>query len=193
MTQRQQGGKVLDKAITFLQKHLNNQLKGEAIQDRVVLAKLQRDYVELAPEAVTVILVGLEPDAISRAANPRRATVSASSAGPVYPEIRLNLHLLFAARSESYETALRHVSAIIRYFQHMPVLTQHNAPDMDPAIDKLVMELQELSYKQQNDIWSMLKVAAVPSALYRVRMVVFEQGVSATPRIVETDTGISAQ
>ena len=181
---------MLDKVVTFLQKQLNNQLKGDSVQDRVVLAKLGKDCVHLALEAVTVILVGIEPDHISRSADPYRGSATTGGSGPVYPEIRLNLYLFLAAQFESYENALHHLSVIIRYFQHNPVLTHENAPMMHADIDRLSVELQEMPFSQHNDIWNTLKVAAVPSLLYRVRTVVFEQQPSAlTPAIVETEEG----
>jgi len=177
---------MLDKAIVFLQKHLNARLKGDDPADRVVLAKVEADQVKLTLDAVTVILVGLEPDPISRSADPYRATTTSGASGPVYPEIRLNLYLLFAARFTAYENALAHLSKIIRYFQQNPVLSQQNAPEMDPELDRLLLELQSLPSKEQNEIWSSLKVPANPSLLYRVKVVVFSQEPSTeTPAIVE--------
>lgn len=185
---------MLDKAVTFLQKHLNNKLRGDATQDRVVLAKVEKDYVSLTLEAVTLVLVGIAPDPISRSADPYRGALPNGGAGPVHPEIRLNLDLLFAARFESYENALGHLSKILRYFQQNPVLTRQNAPEMDPEIDKLVLELMELPLARQNDIWSMLKVAATPAILYRARTVVFqEEPLMEAPAVVETGKGVVAR
>lgn len=184
---------MIDKAVTFLQRHLNHKLRGDATQDRVVLARVEKDYVHLALESVTIILVGIEPDPIARSADPYRATTWSGGAGPVPPELRLNLYLLFAARFESYENALGYLSRVIRYFQQNPVLALQNAPEMDPEIDKLALELWDLPFTQQNDVWGTLKVAAVPSALYRVRMVVFQEAPAAeAPAIVETGKGIVA-
>lgn len=184
---------MIDKAVLFLQKHLNDRLKGDSVQDKVVLAKVQKDYVDLALEAVTVILVGLEPDPISRSADPARATASSGSSGPVYPEIRLNLYLLFAARFEAYQNALAFISRILQYFQENPVLSGQNAPEMDPEIDRLIVELQDLPFNQQNDLWSTLKVAATPSVLYRVKMVVFRQAEAArTPKVMEPVQEVAA-
>jgi hypothetical protein len=185
---------MLDKAIVFLQKHLNAKLKGDdAAADSVVLAKVEADQVKLTIDAVTVILVGLEPDPISRSADPYRATTTNGASGPVYPEIRLNLFVLFAARFTAYEVALESLSKIIRYFQQNPVLTRRNAPEMDPELDRLVMELQALPLKEQNDIWSALKVPANPSLLYRVRMVIFSQEpTTETPAIVELNKEVVA-
>jgi hypothetical protein len=177
---------MLDKAIVFLQKHLNNKFKGDAAQDRVVLAKVEKDFVQLTLDAVTIILVGLEPDRMSRSADAFRGATLHGGSGPVSPELRLNLYLLFTARFEFYENALKHISKVIQYFQENPVLTRQNAPEMDPELDRLVLELQDLQAKQQNDIWNMLKVAANPSVLYRVRVVVFQQTAAVeTPPVVE--------
>lgn len=185
---------MIDKAVTFLQRHLNDKLRGDATQDRVVLAKVEKDYVHLALESVTIILVGIEPDPIARSADPYRAATSTGGAGPVPPDVRLNLYLLFAARFESYENALGYLSKVIRHFQQNPVLTPQSAPEMDPEIDRLVLELWDLPFTQQNDVWNTLKVAATPSVLYRARMMVFQEApVTGAPAIVETGKGIVAR
>jgi hypothetical protein len=64
---------------------------------------------------------------------------------------------------------------------------------MDPELDRLVMELLALPLKEQNDIWSALKVPANPSVLYRVRMVIFSQEpTTETPAIVELNKEVVA-
>jgi len=183
---------MLDKALTFLQRHLNARLKGDAAEDRVVLAKVEKDYVHLSPEAVTVVLVGIEQETSVRAADPYRGLTVGGGVGAAYPEIRLNLSVLFAARFEAYENALGHISKVIRYFQRNPVLTPEGMPDMDPELVKLVMELHDLSLSQQNDMWNVLKIAVTPAVLYRVRLVSFQDTpVVETPKITEIGQGIS--
>ncbi|HET7713657.1 MAG TPA: Pvc16 family protein, partial [Patescibacteria group bacterium] len=39
--------------------------------------------------------------------------------------------------------------------------------------EQLIIELVTLSFSEQNEIWGALRVAYQPSALYRVKMVVF--------------------
>lgn len=185
---------MLDKSVTFIQKHLNSKFKGNSAQDPVVLAKVEKDFVDLSLEAITVILVGLEPDPISRSADAFRSTVTSSASGPIYPELRLNLLVLFVARFASYENALGHLSKVIGYFQRNPVLTPQNAPEMAPEMQRLVFELYDLPLAQQNDIWNMLKIAANPAVLYRVRMVVFDhEPVTGNTAILEVGKAVVAQ
>lgn len=177
---------MLDKAIQFLQKHLNNKLKGDAAQDKVALAKVEKDFVALATEAVTVILVNIEPDPMSRAADPYRASTANGGVGFVQPELRLNLYVMFAARFADYSNALSHIAKIIAYFQENPVLTPENAPDMDPELEKLILEIHAIPLSQQNELWGILKIAQTPAVLYRVRMVAFRQAPAVdTPAITE--------
>jgi len=56
------------------------------------------------------------------------------------------------------------------------VLDARNAPGLPAGIPQLAMELLTLPLNEQNDLWNALRAAFQPSLLYRVRMLVFEDG-----------------
>lgn len=87
------------------------------------------------------------------------------------PELRLTLHVLFAARFAHYPTALRYLSLILTFFQAHPLFTGDTFPRLDARIDKLAVELEPLTYEQLNQLWAYLGAKHLPSALYRVRVV----------------------
>ena len=70
--------------------------------------------------------------------------------------------------------ALHHLSRVVRYFQNHRVLNQENSPDLKPEISQLILELITSSFSEQNEIWGTLRSAYHPSALYKVKLIVFQ-------------------
>lgn len=93
---------------------------------------------------------------------------------PGFPEIRLNLYLLFVADLGTYETSMRMLSEVIRFFQARRILDARNVTQMPAGIERLSVELITLPFAEQNDIWNALRSAYKPSLLYKVNMLVFE-------------------
>jgi hypothetical protein len=93
--------------------------------------------------------------------------------------IEINLHLLFIAHSNNYETALRDLSDVIGFFQSNVVFDEQRYPDLNasvaaPAakpwqlIERLSFRLINLSFEQQNNLWGMFGGKYMPSAVYKM-------------------------
>ena len=74
----------------------------------------------------------------------------------------------------NYAEALKFLSGSISYFQRHPVLTRQTTPDMDSRIEKLVLDIENLSIQDMSNLWSSLGGKYMPSILYRIRMVTFD-------------------
>lgn len=92
----------------------------------------------------------------------------------VEPGLKLNLYILFAANFNRYNMSLKYLSWVLTYFQSHPYFTSETCPALDPGIQKLVVELQSLSYEQLNQIWAFIGGKQLPSVVYRVRMVTIQ-------------------
>jgi hypothetical protein len=90
------------------------------------------------------------------------------------PEIKLNLHLLFAAHFKNYEQGLRQLSHVLTFFQAHPVFTRERYAGLDRRIEKLGVDLISPSFEQLNQIWAFIGAKQLPSALYRVRLVALQ-------------------
>lgn len=90
------------------------------------------------------------------------------------PDIKINLHLLIGANFKQYDEALRYLSLVMVFFQSHPVFTPAEYPALDPAIERLALELQSPSYEQLNQIWGFVGTKQLPSAIYRMRMVALQ-------------------
>ncbi len=158
-------------------------------EDKVVLPDGEKmDPISFKLGAITALLVNLEEESALRAADPYRRTLPDGTVLPVKPEIRLNLYVLFVARFGEYKQGLRNLSLVIRYFQNHRLLDRQNAPNLSADIDKLGIELVTLPFSQQNELWSALRAAYHPSALYKVSLVIIRDAEpTAAPEIREIE------
>ncbi len=65
----------------------------------------------------------------------------------VSPPIYLNLHLMFMANfaEKNYSEGLAAISVLISFFQQRPYFTPSNTPELQPGIDKLTLEMENLT------------------------------------------------
>jgi hypothetical protein len=97
------------------------------------------------------------------------------------PEIKLNLYMLVCANFESengddkYEQGLKQLSRVISFFQGKNVFTPDNSPGIDPVLKKLIVELYSYSFEQQYNFWTVLGAKYLPSVLYKVRLLAFQE------------------
>ncbi|MFT3681162.1 MAG: DUF4255 domain-containing protein [Ferruginibacter sp.] len=181
---------MIDKALQFLtdelDAYLHIKLPGvPAATNLVVLdniAKLQDNAGGGSLNRIILSLVNIEEDTISK--NPENFYRTDDNR-VVYKNspVHLNLYCLFAYNHgeadndnvNHYETALQYISYVIRFFQHRNFFTQANSPSLDIKIEKLVTELYTLGFEQLNHLWAVLGGKYMPSALYKIRLVVVEE------------------
>lgn len=125
---------------------------------------------------VLISLVNLEEDRISK--NPEFAVKTDS--GLVYknPKIFMNLYVLFSTNKNDYEQALQYLSYVIQFFQYRNVFDSNNSPDLPLQIEKLIADLVTLNFEQLNHLWGVLGGKYIPSALYKVRLVTIDEGLT---------------
>jgi hypothetical protein len=93
----------------------------------------------------------------------------------VNPEIKLNLYTVIAANFSTYKTGLEFLSAVIRFFQSKNVFTPENTPELDPSIQKLIVELYTLNFEQQNHLWGSLGAKYMPSVMYKAHLLAIQE------------------
>jgi hypothetical protein len=71
---------------------------------------------------------------------------------------------------------LKFLSHTIGFFQAKPVLDHHNAPELDPRLEKLTFGIETLSLSELSNLWSIMGGKYLPSVLYKVRLVTFDSG-----------------
>ncbi len=184
---------MIHDVLLFLRKHLNAYLRTqsggnleESGEDKVVfLDGEQMDPVAFKLGAVSILLINMQEDSTLRAPDLYSRVFPNGVRQQVQPDIKMNLYVLFVARFKQYEDALRYLSLIVHYFQSHRVLTHQNAPDLSDDIEQLILELNTLSFAEQNEVWNALRTTYHPSVLYKVKMVVFRDEDTVEAPVVE--------
>lgn len=175
---------MIDKAFKFLESHVNAYFDARfepSTEKWVALGNIAKAAEsegggggagsESSARAI-LGLVNIEEDKISKSPE----NVVRSSAGVHYqnPKIFLNLYALFAVTISNYAVALQTLSTIIACFQSNRVFDSVNYPGLDPAIERLTLDLYTTNFEQVNHLWSTLGGKYLPSVMYKIRVVGIE-------------------
>lgn len=172
---------MIEKALSLLRDELTAYLKRlpdlNITSETVVYLSHIIDFdgkIAIPDNALGLTLVNIEEDRVLKS----QLATSQTPDGRVShrnPEIKLNLHLLFAGNFQSYDTGLKYLSGVVRFFQAKNVFLQENTPAMDPSLEKLIIELFSLDLEQQNHLWGSLGAKYLPSVLYRLRLIAVQE------------------
>lgn len=169
---------MLDVALKFLRDEINAALTLRTGSDavKVVLSRVadEAGKYAFAIDNIGCAIVNIEEERILKAQMPATATVNGQQVTTL-PELKLNLHLLFAAHFTHYDQALKYLALLLTFFQAHPVFTSDQYPALTPACGKLAVDLISLNYEQLNQIWTYIGAKHLPSAVYRVRLVILQE------------------
>jgi hypothetical protein len=169
---------LIGEVIKFLRERLNKALPRDsdgAAEELFAYVDAEReDAVSFKLGSVSMLLIRIEEDHALRPPDLYARTSPDGARLKVEPEIRLNLYVLFVVRFKDYDRSLRHLSDLVGYFQNHRVFNHGNSPELKDEIAQLVVELITPSFSEQNEIWGALRAAYQPSALYKVKLVVFQ-------------------
>ncbi len=182
---------MIHTSLAFLTNELNEHLKlrtGTPTVDRVFLTSVATESsgVVIPDKSLGVSLINIEEERIYK---DQRSSILNNEGNVEYlnPEIKLNLYLLISANfqdnsedstSEDYVEGLKQLSFVISYFQAKNVFTPDNSPslaDYDSNIQRLVVELYSYSFEQLYNFWSVVGTKYLPSVLYKVRLLTFQE------------------
>ncbi|MEM7105415.1 MAG: DUF4255 domain-containing protein [Bacteroidota bacterium] len=160
-------------AIKFIETKLEDYFTDEA--DHVIIANIaDEDHVK---EKIIITMVNLEEEKTMK--NQKYVKMNALQK-PVYqnPPVNVNLFLLFTATHDNYETALKHLSRVVEFFQGKNVFSNKdgNLPNGSNESFKLILDLIPMSFEGTNHLWGFLGGKQLPSVIYKMRMVSLEAG-----------------
>jgi hypothetical protein len=180
---------MIDSAIISIVEELNNSLnvKFRLNEDRVVASNLLNLDGSLSIKDENRIVVSLVNIEEEKTATPNGFGVPVTGNNhPIY----LNMYILFYSlfNEKLYAESLKFISAIIGFFQYKKVFTPNNTPGLDQNIDKILMEINNISFHEQSNILSALGAKYAPCVLYKMRMVGIEEASIdyTAPRISES-------
>jgi hypothetical protein len=171
---------MIDHVFTFLKDQLNSYLKVktgvEGFEVVFVQERTPRE-ITLPKEALSAVLVNIEEERTFRsgAAYQHQRDITALPTKTLLPHLLyLNLYVLFIANFTNYSQCLKLLSLVISFFHSHRLFESQNSPALSSEVKKLTLELVNLPFEEEKDIWSLLGNPYVPSVLYKVRMIVFE-------------------
>lgn len=172
---------MIYEALSCLTEEINQyfRIRLKVSEDKVVLSAILNQEGTIAIQGenkILVTLVNIEKESIGKSNSGIPGSsmlINKSSA------LTINLYVLFSAyfSNGNYPEALRFISFIIAYFQQNSVFTRLNTPKLDVDIEKLVFEMASISPEQLNNIWGSLGAKYMPSVVYKVRMLTFDNNI----------------
>jgi hypothetical protein len=189
---------MIEAALRLVASELDQSLRRRAFagEGLVVLSNLTDFGGAAVPDTagkVAAFLVNIERE-VFPTRTLRTVDAGRDRLGLVQPPVHLNLFVMFAANfsGSTYNEALKLIGATIAFFQSRPVFTPANSPGMDPGIDQLSLEIENLNTTDLSNIWGILGGRYVPSVLYRMRMITIDSGALETqpPRVVRADANL---
>jgi hypothetical protein len=171
---------MINAAISHLAFQLNQQLKSAfpLAEDVAVvsnLVELDGSVAATANNKLVLTLVNIEKDSLPQrngaAARSRDERLLQTSA-PLF----VNLYVMLSANfgAGNYSEALKYISHAIAFFQQRPAFDQLSSPGLDPRIERLVLDIENLPTAELNNLWSLLGGRYLPSMYYKVRMVAID-------------------
>ncbi len=109
-------------------------------------------------------------------------------ASPLY----LNLQLVFCAnfKNKNYVEGLNYLSLLINFFQNNRIINSSAIQGVSRDIGKISFELCSLSYDSLSHVWSAIGSKILPSAVYKVGLVMIDDtpAKGITPAVKSTGT-----
>ena len=146
-------------------------------EDRVVLSNIvdhDGAICQSARDKIVMVVTNITHETIISTYNPA-VRASSTTYAVVSPPLYINLFILFFANfyDRRYSQGLAMISRTISFFQQNPWFTHANAPELDPRIDKITLEITNLDMLQANYLMGMLGTKYLPSVYYKLRLIPF--------------------
>jgi hypothetical protein len=156
-----------------MNEHFRSRLKLN--EQKVILSSIVNQDGTIAIQGenkIVITLINIEKESAMSVSQKGAASLSNS----VQP-LNLNLFVLFSAyfSQGNYPESLRFLSFVIGYFVNKPVFNHSNTPDLESKIDKLTFEIVDLNPDTVSNLWSGLGAKYMPSVVYKVRMITFDE------------------
>jgi len=179
---------MIDSALSFLTQEVNSflKIKNSNSDDKIVLSSIATETGIVIPnKSLGLSLINIEEERIFK--DQQTSSINAQGKAQYFnPALKLNLYILITANfqdtvkedpTDDYKEGLKQLSYVISFFQAKNVFTPETSPllaSIDPDIQKLVVELYSYSFEQLYNFWSVVGTKYLPSVLYRVRMLRFQ-------------------
>lgn len=113
----------------------------------------------------------------------RNTTASQKTVGT--QPFNFNIDVLTTALFDNYDEGLKFLSETLYFFNAKSIFSHENTPGMDSQIQRIIIEPVKLSYSELQHLWTALGTRYQPSALFKLRMLSFQNDQIITPIITD--------
>jgi hypothetical protein len=182
---------MIDKALGFIVDRLDAALQRQysSSEPHAVIAGLGGPASAAVENRIVLSIANIERESGTQGGNNLRADATGYSKS--FPPLNINLFILAAANfGDNYAEALKFLSATLAFFQSSPVMTPATSPAFPAGIEKLTIELVNLSFQEVNSLWTIRGSLYLPSFLLKLRTVTIAKGeiLGRAPAITGVDT-----
>jgi len=175
---------MIAESLKFLGEEVNKYLNLKIPNPMPTEARLVVSNISLSSDAnaditpdikdkAVLSLINVEEDRIAK----QQENYTKSDLSTVYksPPLYLNLYILFSMNRKKYDDSLNLLGAVIQFFQYQHVFTPITHPGLDSRIQRIVVDLHNMSFEQTNHMWSILGGKYFPSVMYKIRQVTIDE------------------
>ena len=173
---------MISKALILILSQLNQYIEPVAGAEEAVLGNIALNEApdqNALKNKVVISLVNVEEESTMK------NTINHQKLGSLVsyrePAVNVNLYLLLSAHyPQDYDTALKRLSDVIRFFQHRKKFSINSATPLPDALDPaspddmelyLTSELYTMTFEQINHLWGSLGGKQMPFVMYKLRLV----------------------
>lgn len=85
--------------------------------------------------------------------------------------MNLSMDVLFASNFSNEREGLKFLSKVVEFFHEQPNIDRNLFSDMPESLEKINLEIRNLSIQDSAALWSAIGAKAIPSVLYKVRVI----------------------
>lgn len=188
-------GSILNFIAQEMDAFIRLRMRAHPSEQKVILSPLVDlgGGVAIKEENVLVLsLVNIQKDPIATPSRPYDHRDFTKVHIQQAPPVHLNLILLLGAyfKPENVKDGLDTLTFGISYLQGKPLWTGQNSPALPSGLEKLTFELESLDFHQQSHLWGAIGAKYFPSVIYKMRMIIIDDGTidQIVPTIQKTGT-----
>lgn len=189
---------MINKALQFTVSVLDQFLKTRIGSDesKVVLNNLiegNGSLPQINQNKIVVSLINIEKETAKPFYN-RSSRTDNGNYADVSPSERFNLDVLISSNFEDYNETLKFLNATILFFQIHNALDSTSSSAIPPGITKLEFDIEKISYRDMQSLWTAMGAKYQPSVIYKMRLITIQGGESTgfTPAVVQTSNAVMA-
>jgi hypothetical protein len=172
---------MIEIVLIYIRDLLNEHFKKEfeISEKKVVLSNILKTDGSAAQDVdgkIVFFLVSLNEESTLRNISSRSAGKDGGSFADKTSPLHLNLQLLFCSNFDGnvYTEGLRYLSSLVRFFHINKIVTIDHLNNSGQNLRRLSFELSKLDYDQLSHLWSAIGGKLMPSVMYKVGMVIFD-------------------